>query len=523
MAEVMQAVGRVIYAIYARLSQDRGRKSENTDIQIIECTEHIIDQGQPVDPDLVFKDNDLSASIFSTAPRPGWLDLLGAIREGRVTHVIITEVSRLCRNLADAIELVGLSKETPFTTVELTNGVRYDLRTVQGEHDFLEAVLDASRESGKSSVRLKRKKRVRAREGYYNGGSRPYGYRKPVGGEPGTLEPVPSEVAVVQEIYERLKAGELVLPLVADLNARGIPSATGGRWWPTTLMKLVTSPRIKGVRSHHGVEYPATWPAIVSPEDFERVQAILSHQTRPFNTGNRLTKRSYLLTGWAVCGSAYDEGKSCEAKLWPGAMKAYREVAPKRRYRCISVDSTGAAHGCGKVTRLADPLELFVSEAVLARYEGEDLAALVAPDAPEELHELAQSLGEDRQRLDQASRDRYRRKGDPLRLEEGQFLAIQAEIKDAMLAVQRRMARLEQGRALAAIPVGMTLRQAWDAADLGWRRTILSLVVVQVIVYPGFPGRRLWPVADSPLLERAKALGGPWCFDPSKVDIKWKL
>jgi hypothetical protein len=160
---------------------------------------------------------------------------------------------------------------------------------------------------------------------------------------------------------------------------------------------------------------------------------------------------------------------------------------------------------------------------VLARHEGEDLAALVAPDAPEELHELAASLGEDKRRLEQASRDRYRRRGDPLRLEEGQFLAIQAEIKDAMLAVQRRMARLEQGRALAAIPVGMTLRQAWDAADIGWRRTILSLVVVKVVLYPGLPGRRGWPADDSPLLERAKALGGPWCFDPSKIDIQWKL
>jgi site-specific DNA recombinase len=92
-----------------------------------------------------------------------------------------------------------------------------------------------------------------------------------------------------------------------------------------------------------------------------------------------------------------------------------------------------------------------------------------------------------------------------------------------MSAIQRRMARLEQGRALAAIPVGMTLRQAWDAADLGWRRTILSLVVARVILYPGYPGRRVWPAGDSPLLERAEALGGPWVFDPSKIDIQWKV
>jgi len=518
--ETLKAIGR---AIYARLSQDRGKLSENVDIQIEEAREYFAGQGWPVDERLIFSDNDISASPFSDKERPGWLDLLAAIRAGLVQRVIVTEVPRLCRNLPDAMELIALTKETSFTTVELTNGVRYDLTTVHGYHDFLKAVLDASGESGKSSVRLKRKKRARAKEGYYNGGSRPYGYRKPEGGATGTLEVVEGEAAIVRELVERLLAGGMVMPLVAELNDREVPTAAGGRWWPTTVMKLVTSPRIKGVRSHLGTEYPATWPAIVSPEEFERLQVVLSEQMRQLNTGRRYTKRTYLLTGLVECGACGADGKPCGAKLYPGATKAQREEAPKRRYRCFKVDATGQPYGCGKVTRLADPVGLAVSEAVLARYEGEDLAALVAPDAPEELHELAASLGEDKRRLEQASRDRYRRRGDPLRLEEGQFLAIQAEIKDAMLAVQRRMARLEQGRALAAIPVGMTLRQAWDAADIGWRRTILSLVVVKVVLYPGLPGRRGWPADDSPLLERAKALGGPWCFDPSKIDIQWKL
>jgi site-specific DNA recombinase len=520
MLETLKAVGR---AIYARLSQDRGKLSENVDIQIEESKDYFADRSWPVDERLIFSDNDISASLFSDKERPGWLDLLAAIRIGLVQLILVTEVPRLCRNLADAMELIALTKTTSFTTVELTNGVRYDLTTVQGYHDFLKAVLDASGESGKSSVRLKRKKRARAKEGYYNGGSRPFGYRKPEGGANGTLEVVDSEAAIVRELVERLLAGEMVMPLVAELNDRGVPTAAGGRWWPTTVMKLVTSPRIKGVRSHLGTEYPATWPAIVSPEEFERLQVVLSDQMRQLNTGRRYTKRSYLLTGLVECGACGAGGKPCGAKLYPGATKAQREEASKRRYRCFKIDPTGQPHGCGKVTRLADPVELAVSEAVLARYEGDDLAALVAPDAPEELRELAASLGEDKQRLDQASRDRYRRRDDPLRLDEGQFLAIQAEINDAMMAVQRRMARLEQGRALAAIPVGMTLRQAWDAADLGWRRTILSLVVVKVVLYPGLPGRRVWPAVDSPLRERAETLGGPWCFDPSRIDIQWKL
>jgi DNA invertase Pin-like site-specific DNA recombinase len=77
--ETLKAVGR---AIYARLSQDRGKLSENVDIQIEEAREYFAGQGWPVDERLIFSDNDISASLFSDKERPGWLDLLAAIRAG---------------------------------------------------------------------------------------------------------------------------------------------------------------------------------------------------------------------------------------------------------------------------------------------------------------------------------------------------------------------------------------------------------------------------------------------------------
>jgi site-specific DNA recombinase len=401
---------------------------------------------------------------------------------------------------------------------------------VQGEHSLLEAVVGASRESGNTSDRVKRAKRASAREGYWAGGIRPYGYeRVPVVDERGMvtrhsgLAPVPEEAAVVREVVARVFAGETLSQIARDLNARGVPTAKGtGRWQDSLLRQLLRRPVLKGVRVHHGTEYPAKWPAIVTPEEWERVQLILGDVGASIGAHNRGI-RSYLLTGFLECGVRGPDGKACGARLVGGRSRSPKELEAKRRYHCRVSDNYGNKRGCGKLGRLADPVDLAVSEAVLARYEGEDLAELVAPEAPEELHELAASLGEDKQRLEQASRDRYRRRGDPLRLDEGQFLAIQAEIKDAMEAVKRRMARLEQGRALAEIPVGMTLREAWDAADLGWRKMILGLVVAKVILYGGRPGGRVWPAADSPLLDRAKALGGPWYFDPSKIDIQWKL
>jgi site-specific DNA recombinase len=515
-------------APYARFSDDR--PSDSIPNQKLEEQEYFDRQGWPWDESLFFADSELSASKYATKPRPGYLDLLSATRTGRVELILVTEVSRLCRSLVDAVELIALARESnPFRTVETTGGTRYDLTTVQGEHNFLEDVVGASRESGNTSDRVKRSKRARAREGLWPGGSRPYGYRRvPEFNERGEvinrgrLVIVPEEAAIIRELVARVLHGEPLVRLVHELNARGVPTATGSQWTTSTIRKLLRSHTIKGVRVHLGVEYPATWPAIVSVEDWERVQLILEDAARYVPVASRQGWRSYLLTGFVVCGVPIGGGM-CGAKLAGGATRGPAEPTAKRRYKCRRLDNTGEEHGCGKLGRLADPVDLAVSESVLARYSSDDLAALLSPDAPEELHELAASLVEDKARLDEATRDRYRRKGDPLRLDPARYAAIRAEIEDAMEMARSRMARLEQGRVLASIPPGMTLRQAWDAADLNWRRTILSLVVDKVILRPGYPGRRLWPAADSPLLERAKALGGPWCFNPSKVDIKWKV
>ncbi len=518
-------VGR---ALYTRLSSDRGNMSDSIQNQRFEEEEYFERQRWQWDESLYFSDNDLSASKYATKPRPGYLDMLAATRAGKVELILVTEVSRLFRNLADAIELFTLVRSTSLRWVETTGGARYDLTTVQGEHNLLEAVVGASRESGNMSDRLKRGKRGGARKGYWGGGNRPYGYEPvPLLDEHGVptrhrgLALVPEEAAIVREVVSRVFAGEPLRPIAHDLNARGIPTAKGtGRWSVALLSQLLHRPVMKGVRIHLGAEYPGKWPALITPEDWERVRLILGD----VGTGGPAKGvRNYLLTGFAECGVSDPDGKACGAKLVGGKTRSPKELESRRRYHCRVFDNYGDKQGCGKIGRLADPVELAVSEAVLARFEGEDLAHLLTPDAPEELRELAATLDEDGRRLAQARNDRYRRKGDPLRLEEGQFLSIQAEILEAMEAVKRRMARLEQGRALAEIPVGMTLRQAWDAADLGWRRTILGLVVAKVILYSGRAGGLVWPSADSPLLERAKALGGPWQFDPSKLDIQWKF
>jgi site-specific DNA recombinase len=525
-------------AAYERLSRNRGKRSPSIANQRFEIKEYFERNGWPFDESLNFSDDDISAAKYETKERPGYNALLAAIRAALVHMIVVTEMTRLFRQVPDLLELHAIVLELHVRSfvIETTSGerggARYDLMTNQGFHDALDAVVDGSRESGKISDRVRRAKRARAREGRWHGGNRPYGYERetPIFDAEGNitnrgrLVVVESEAAIIRGLTARILNGEALTKIAADLNEREVPTATGnGRLWhPATIRNLFRSKRIAGIREDEGAEYPASWPAIISVEDWERVSLVLGDAARYVGAAKKGV-RSYLLTGIIECGICGADGET-HVKLYPGAMWGKQRIK-QRKYACKTLDHYGRQVGCGKIVRLADPVEALVSEAVLARFESEDLAALVAPEAPAELHELAAQLVEDRRRLEQANQDRYRRADDPLRLDRRDFARVRAEIEDAMESVQRRMARLEQGRTLASIPIGKTLREAWYAADLGWRRTVLSLVVERVKLLPGHPGSRLWPTEDDEHYEDILKHypDAPWRFDGSRVVISWKV
>jgi site-specific DNA recombinase len=84
-------------AIYARLSKDRSGLSVNVGIQEAEAREYAAEHGHEVMA--VHSDNDLSASRYSSKPRPGYEALWRAIESGSVEAVIVTEMTLLYRRL----------------------------------------------------------------------------------------------------------------------------------------------------------------------------------------------------------------------------------------------------------------------------------------------------------------------------------------------------------------------------------------------------------------------------------------
>src|SRR5829696_6803167 len=83
-----QGTGAVMrVAIYARISRDSSGISENVDIQIMECRRYAEDRGWEVGG--TWTDNDISASKYSTKPRPGYNTMITALKNDGIEAVLV--------------------------------------------------------------------------------------------------------------------------------------------------------------------------------------------------------------------------------------------------------------------------------------------------------------------------------------------------------------------------------------------------------------------------------------------------
>ncbi len=511
-------------AIYARISKNHGHVSENVEIQRAECEEYAAAEGWDVVG--IFEDDDISASKYSTKPRPGYNALMESVRAGAVDVVLVTEMPRLYRRLEELLDLLYLAQTTPLRKIETTKGTGYSLSTAEGIHNAVAAVNGAMLESAQKSERVKRKHGALAKQGHPSGGGRPYGYdairavkdRQNRTVEPNRLVVNEAEAAVICEAMRLLLEGRSLHGTVRVLNARGRRTMTGRTWTTIALRDVLTNKALLGIRSYNGVDYPGTWPAIVSTEDFDRVQLILKAEQR--QRGNHLRgRRSYLLTGLIFCGACGQPGAEGEPSTPGAALVGHGHHVNgqlERRYYCAKVDTAGQPWGCGRVGRIAEPIEALVSEAVLDVLDSPRMAELIGEAAQDS--EVAELLaGREAQKL---------KLGDLIDdyasglLSREELARAKGVVEAAMDRNRARLDKLQSGRALAAVPVGQSIRQAWAAADLEWRRALVELLVERVIVHPGRPGGHRWPADGSELLKR---VGRQWHFDPNKVEIHWKV
>jgi site-specific DNA recombinase len=151
---------------------------------------------------------------------------------------------------------------------------------------------------------------------------------------------------------------------------------------------------------------------------------------------------------------------------------------------------------------------MLVSEALLYRCDSVDLVTSLRDAERSEIARLTDELHDRKAKLDDLLRD-Y---GSGIFSRE-EMLIIKSAAEEALQRTREKLAIIESGRTLTAIPVDTTIREAWDGASLAWRRRLISLLVEKVIVQPSWPGGRRWQAPD----------GRVFAFEPEKTQIVWRL
>jgi site-specific DNA recombinase len=333
-------------APYARISKEDVGNVDNTDIQLDECLAWITENGHDLAGTYV--DNNISA--YSNTRRPDYERLLRDVEANKIDIIVCTEPSRLNRNLRNSISLIALAYTTKLQHIAVTDPERhgFDLSTKSGIQNALEAAIEDEKEVTRLSGRQKRKQRVRAKEGKRNGGPRPFGY------EADGMTIRESEAAIIREVVRRLLDGESSRSIIMDLRRRGVKTSTGKEWHGHTLRRLISSPRIAGIRIHLGTHYKAQWPAIISEEDWQQVQVVWRARARH----GTVTPRRYLLTGILFCGNC---DTPMVGQTWHDTR---RPETVTGRYRCAKDEAYYHRSGCGKIFAL--PTRLTCSSARLS-------------------------------------------------------------------------------------------------------------------------------------------------------------
>lgn len=348
--------------------------------------------------------------------RPVFSEVMGLVEAGEIAGLLAWKLDRLCRNPIDAGAL----------SWALQRGQLREIRTSDRAYLPQDNVLILGLEFSAStqylrdlSANVRRGIESAARAGYWQTSRVPYGYRAvPTGeGRKRRLELDPDRAKAILRLYELLDAGHTLREARAALlpDYPDLPS-------PTHLATLVHNLHYTGVRAYlrqtrPGVGakvfrpppdqwrlFPATHPAIIAPDLFQRVQQRLAERD-PGTAGAVRTQGP--LTGLLFCGRC---GKSLS-----GGDSRYYICYRRRHYQDCSLP---AIHRHRLLRGLLDALDgdLFSVEVL------ED----VVESARQELLQARQ--GHDRAKLARELADLERRQERLLEaLERGSIAAEQIE------------------------------------------------------------------------------------------------
>lgn len=422
---------------------------------------------------------DVAAQFPDTADspdQPNFQDLLAFLKRQRESRIVVVliGIDRLGHEPAQAarryFQLENLGAEVVVLSGEARPG---------------DSLLDYWRTrptAGSTGDKVREAMRKKAVRGEALGRP-PYGYRV---GPRGRLEPIGDEADVVRYIFRLYNRDGLGIRLIAKrLNEEGFRTRRDGNWSMVTIRDILLNRAYLGTYTRFGVRVPGSHPAIVSAEEYRRVQDRMA--SRRTGGGERHV-RQFLLSGLAYCGACGNKMIGVSRKqTWTRRRDGSQGEAEYRYYQCLSRTNQSM---CAYHTRRAIDLEEQVREQAATLLER-------TLEGPGPLETSATAVSEEVTRLRLRVRQLDRQLGQymeaaatrQLTLDRLRELSLdvtqrQTETDDAIAQLEDRRRLVEtlneQRRARAAVLE--RLRSGWAALDFDAQQALIREVVEQVTV-----------------------------------------
>jgi site-specific DNA recombinase len=245
--------------------------------------------------------------------RPALKKLLEAVEAGSVDCVVVYKVDRLSRSLLDFARMLSLFEKYKVSFVAVTQ--QFNTSTSLGRLTLNILLSFAQFERELIGERTRDKMSAARKKGKWVGGQPVLGYDIETGG--GRLAVNAEEAERVRAIFAIFEKTGSVRQTLDEMQRRGWRMKSwkrkrgeyreGGEFTLNSLRRLLGNILYTGAVRHKGQTYAGEHPAILEPEQWERVQERIRH--RPDVAGGRIrNKHLALLSGLLHC-------ENCAARM----------------------------------------------------------------------------------------------------------------------------------------------------------------------------------------------------------------
>jgi len=389
--------------LYARFSSDNQR-NESIDAQIRAIKEFAKANGIMI----VGKYIDRAKSA-TTDDRPDFQRMIEDSAKGNFRLVLVHKLDRFARNRNDSIVYRMKLQKNRVSLLSVLEPFDDD----KPENIILQSVLEGMNEFYSRNLAREVRKGLKenALKCKHTGGSPPLGYD--VDKNTRLLVINEHEAEAVRFIYKSVLEGNGYSSIIIRLQQEGYKTKAGKSFGKNSLYEILHNPKYKGdyvynraspadpytkKRNSHQENLPEDMiiirggvPAIISEEDFDKVQQILDKRKRQYR-GIKKNQERYLLTGKIFCGI-------CGCSYTGNRKKSSGNRAPNITYRC-NKQSRRTNIACKNREINRDYIEAFVVEQIEKAIFNDKMADVIIRQFEEYLREQNREMSQKLKRLE---------------------------------------------------------------------------------------------------------------------------